>query len=77
MAPERLSSCITEKADVYRFGIVVMEIVCGRKNLDRTESNKFVHLLNDFIKQSEEDRLVDMVYSYCDGARKMSQISST
>ncbi|KAH0653798.1 hypothetical protein KY289_031476 [Solanum tuberosum] len=34
IAPEWLSSVITEKVDVYAFGIVLLEILCGRKNLD-------------------------------------------
>ncbi|KAK2642560.1 hypothetical protein Ddye_024323 [Dipteronia dyeriana] len=38
LAPELSSSIVTEKADVYSFGIVVMEVVCGRKNLDRSQS---------------------------------------
>lgn len=33
MAPEYLvRGQLTEKADVYSFGVLVLEIVCGRKN---------------------------------------------
>lgn len=33
MAPEYLvRGQLTEKADVYAFGVLVLEIVCGRKN---------------------------------------------
>lgn len=33
MAPEYLvKGQLTEKADVYSFGVLVLEIVCGRKN---------------------------------------------
>ncbi|KAI9198937.1 hypothetical protein LWI28_024750 [Acer negundo] len=35
LALELFSSIVTEKADVYSFGIVVIEVFCGRKNLDR------------------------------------------
>lgn len=34
MAPEYLvRGQLTEKADVYSFGVLVFEIVCGRKNI--------------------------------------------
>lgn len=34
MAPEYLvRGQLTEKADVYSFGVLVFEIVCGRKNV--------------------------------------------
>ncbi|XP_039154996.1 G-type lectin S-receptor-like serine/threonine-protein kinase SD2-5 [Eucalyptus grandis] len=36
LAPEWLSSIITEKVDVYSFGIVMLEVLCGRKNVDRS-----------------------------------------
>lgn len=33
MAPEYLvKGQLTEKADVYSFGVLVLEIICGRKN---------------------------------------------
>lgn len=33
MAPEYLvKGQLTEKADVYSFGVLILEIVCGRKN---------------------------------------------
>lgn len=33
MAPEYIvKGQLTEKADVYSYGVVVLEIVCGRKN---------------------------------------------
>ncbi|KAL7185269.1 hypothetical protein ACSBR2_027239 [Camellia fascicularis] len=37
LAPEWLSSIITEKVDVYSFGVVVLEMLCGRKILDRSQ----------------------------------------
>ncbi|KAG8634584.1 G-type lectin S-receptor-like serine/threonine-protein kinase SD2-5 [Manihot esculenta] len=61
LAPEWFSSVITEKADVYSFGIVVMEVVCGRKNLDRSQPEEFMHLLPIVMKKDEKDQLVDVV----------------
>ncbi|RWR89197.1 G-type lectin S-receptor-like serine/threonine-protein kinase SD2-5 [Cinnamomum micranthum f. kanehirae] len=57
LAPEWLSSKITEKVDVYSFGIVVLEIVCGRKNLDYSNPEESFHLLNLVKRNGEDDRL--------------------
>ncbi|XXG67512.1 hypothetical protein AAC387_Pa06g0843 [Persea americana] len=57
LAPEWLSSKITEKVDVYSFGIVVLEIVCGRNNLDYSNPEESVHLLNLVKINGEDDRL--------------------
>ena len=40
MAPEYLvRGQLTEKADVYSYGVLVLEIVCGRKNNVFVESS--------------------------------------
>jgi hypothetical protein len=64
MAPEWLSSVITEKVDVYSFGIVLLEILCGRKNFDRAQPEESMHLLHLLKKKIEEDRLLDLVDNY-------------
>ena len=61
MAPEWLSSAITEKVDVYSFGIVLLEILCGRKNLDRSQPEEAVYLLDLFKKNIAEHQLLDLV----------------
>ncbi|XP_006348915.1 G-type lectin S-receptor-like serine/threonine-protein kinase SD2-5 [Solanum tuberosum] len=62
LAPEWLSSVITEKVDVYAFGIVLLEILCGRKNLDWSQADEEdVHLLSVFRRKAEQDQLMDMV----------------
>ncbi|XVE54631.1 hypothetical protein DITRI_Ditri03aG0097500 [Diplodiscus trichospermus] len=61
MAPEWLSSFITEKVDVYSFGIVVLEILCGRKNMDPSQQEEDRHLLSVFRRKQEEGQLVDLV----------------
>ncbi|KAL5772155.1 hypothetical protein ACOSQ2_012079 [Xanthoceras sorbifolium] len=59
LAPELFRSIVTEKVDVYSFRIVVMEVVCGRKNLDQLQSEECMHLLLFFMKNVEVERLID------------------
>ena len=61
LAPEWLTSHITEKADVYSFGVVVMEIISGRKNLDTSRSEKSFHLITLLEEKLKSDRLVDLI----------------
>ncbi|KAL4575536.1 hypothetical protein LXL04_022383 [Taraxacum kok-saghyz] len=64
MAPEWLSSIITEKLDVYSFGIVVLEILCGRKNFDRSLPEESWHLLRVFESCWVQGTLLSIVDSY-------------
>ncbi|KAK9059935.1 hypothetical protein SSX86_020639 [Deinandra increscens subsp. villosa] len=64
MAPEWLSLVITEKVDVYSFGIVLLEMLCGRKNFDRSQPEESWHLLAVLQKCWEQNMLVDMVDKY-------------
>ncbi|PHT43610.1 hypothetical protein CQW23_17635 [Capsicum baccatum] len=62
LAPEWLRSVITEKVDVYAFGIVLLEVLCGRKNLDWSQDDEdSVHLLSVFSRKEEQEHLMDMV----------------
>ncbi|GKV23398.1 hypothetical protein SLEP1_g33133 [Rubroshorea leprosula] len=61
MAPEWLNSAITEKVDVYSFGIVVLEILCGRKNVDRSLPEEDAHLVSLFKRKVEDGQLLDLV----------------
>ncbi|CAN4104476.1 unnamed protein product [Withania somnifera] len=61
LAPEWLRSEITEKVDVYAFGIVLLELLCGRKNLDQSQADEDVHLLTVFRRKTEQQQLMDIV----------------
>ncbi|KAF5949220.1 hypothetical protein HYC85_015177 [Camellia sinensis] len=64
LANEWLSSIITEKVDVYGFGVVVLEMLCGHKNLDRSQPEEDMHLLGLFKRKAEEERLPNIVDKY-------------
>ncbi|XP_047320298.1 G-type lectin S-receptor-like serine/threonine-protein kinase SD2-5 [Impatiens glandulifera] len=62
MAPEWLSSIITEKVDVYSFGVMVLELLCGRKNVDLLQADEEdMYLLSVFKRKAEIGRLLDLV----------------
>lgn len=52
LAPEWQNSRITVKADVYSFGIVLLEIICGREH---------VHMLSLLEQKALKNRLMDVV----------------
>nr|CAD1842243.1 unnamed protein product [Ananas comosus var. bracteatus] len=64
LAPEWLTSIITEKADIYSFGIVVTEIICGRKNLDHSQPEESIHLITLLQEKAKTNRLLDLVDSH-------------
>ncbi|THG12045.1 hypothetical protein TEA_017418 [Camellia sinensis var. sinensis] len=66
LAPEWFSSIITKKVDFYSFGVMVLEMLCGRKNLDRSQLEEDMHLLDLFKRKAEEERLLDIVDKYND-----------
>ncbi|VAH55500.1 unnamed protein product [Triticum turgidum subsp. durum] len=61
LAPEWLTSQITEKADVYSFGVVVMEVINGRKNLDNSRSEESIHLITQLEEKVKTNRLVELI----------------
>ncbi|KAL5793587.1 hypothetical protein ACOSP7_002181 [Xanthoceras sorbifolium] len=61
IAPEWRKSKITVKADIYSFGIVLLEVVSARRNLDSSRSESSCHLLKLLQTKAEENRLLDIV----------------
>ncbi|KAG5597369.1 hypothetical protein H5410_038601 [Solanum commersonii] len=56
LVPEWLSSVITEKVDVYAFGIVLLEILCGRKAeqeqlMDMVDKNEDMQLHREAVTE--------------------------
>ncbi|CAA7398762.1 unnamed protein product [Spirodela intermedia] len=61
LAPEWLSSMITEMADVYSFGVVVLEVVTGRKNLDRSLPEEDALLVEVTRRKAQNGDLRDLI----------------
>ncbi|KAJ1282104.1 hypothetical protein BS78_03G024500 [Paspalum vaginatum] len=61
LAPEWLTSQITERVDIYSFGVVIMEIICGRKNLDYSQPQESVHLVSILQEKARDDQLEDLI----------------
>ncbi|KAL9996526.1 putative protein kinase RLK-Pelle-SD-2b family [Helianthus debilis subsp. tardiflorus] len=72
LAPEWLSSVITEKVDVYSFGIVLLEMLCGRKKYDRSQPEESWNLLDVLQKSWEQGTLLDMVDKYSEDMKTHS-----
>ncbi|CAN6247667.1 unnamed protein product [Urochloa humidicola] len=66
LAPEWLTSQITEKVDIYSFGVVVMEVICGRKNIDNSQPEESFHLINLLREKAQNNQLIDLIDKQCD-----------
>jgi serine/threonine protein kinase len=66
LAPEWLTSRITEKVDVYSFGVVIVEIISGRKNIDNSQPEKNVQLINLLQEKAQNNQLVDLIDKHSD-----------
>jgi hypothetical protein len=61
LAPEWLTSTITEKADIYSFGVVVLETVSGRKILDSNHPEGATNLINLLQEKMKVGQVLDIV----------------
>lgn len=58
LAPEWITNyAISERSDVYSFGMVLLEIIAGRKNFDPSETSEKAHFPSYAFKMMEEGRL--------------------
>ncbi|TKY74733.1 G-type lectin S-receptor serine/threonine-protein kinase SD2-5 [Spatholobus suberectus] len=61
LAPEWITNyAISEKSDVYSYGMVLLEIIGGRKNFDATETSEKSHFPTFAFKMMEEGKLRDI-----------------
>ncbi|KAM0944915.1 putative protein kinase RLK-Pelle-SD-2b family [Dioscorea sansibarensis] len=62
LAPEWLTNyAISEKSDVYSYGMVLLEIIGGRKNYDPRETSERAHFPSYAFRMMEEGRLRDVL----------------
>ncbi|XP_057960169.1 G-type lectin S-receptor-like serine/threonine-protein kinase SD2-5 isoform X2 [Malania oleifera] len=58
LAPEWITNyAISEKSDVYSYGMLLLEIIGGRKNFDPTEGSEKAHFPSYAFKMLEEGKL--------------------
>ncbi|KAI9191835.1 hypothetical protein LWI28_014201 [Acer negundo] len=64
LAPEWITNyAISEKSDVYSYGMVLLEIIGGRKNFDPNETSEKTHFPSYAFKKMEEGKLNDTLDS--------------
>jgi serine/threonine protein kinase len=61
LAPEWITNyAISEKSDVYSYGMVLLEIIGGRRNFDPAEGSDKVHFPTYAFKKMEEGKLKEL-----------------
>ncbi|KAL5559793.1 hypothetical protein UlMin_036004 [Ulmus minor] len=62
LAPEWITNyAISEKSDVYSYGMLLLEIIGGRKNYDPSETSEKSHFPSFAFKKLEEGKLRDII----------------
>jgi hypothetical protein len=76
LAPEWISGLpITHKADVYSFGMILLEIISGRRNSEKIEEGRFTYFPSYVaVKLSEGDDVMCLLDSSLEGNADAEQL---
>lgn len=78
LAPEWITNyAISEKSDVFSYGMVLLEIIGGRKNYDPSESSEKSHFPSYAFKMMEEGKLKDLIDRNLKVEEKDERVSTT
>ncbi|XP_047332195.1 cysteine-rich receptor-like protein kinase 43 [Impatiens glandulifera] len=62
MAPEyQMNGCLTMKVDVFSFGVVVLELLCGQKNTSFNMDPKYQNLIEWVYKTYKKGKALEVV----------------
>ncbi|ERM98381.1 hypothetical protein AMTR_s00072p00040840 [Amborella trichopoda] len=76
LAPEWISGvAITPKADVYSYGMTLLELISGRRNSDHSEDAKFGFFPNWAAKMIVEDKVLSLLDSKLEGNADISELN--
>ncbi|KAJ8751663.1 hypothetical protein K2173_025822 [Erythroxylum novogranatense] len=77
LAPEWITNyAISEKSDVYSYGMLLLEIIGGRKNYDPAESSEKSHFPSYAFKMMEEGKLRELLDSRLKLAEEDERVST-
>ncbi|KAF6153794.1 hypothetical protein GIB67_001027 [Kingdonia uniflora] len=75
LAPEYLQyGKATEKTDIFSFGVVVLELACGRRPIENTTSNRMINLVDWVWGLHSEGKLVEAADSRLKGEFKKEEM---
>ncbi|GLT25342.1 hypothetical protein SLA2020_004760 [Shorea laevis] len=77
LAPEWITNyAISEKSDVYSYGMLLLEIIAGRKNYDPDESSEKSHFPSYAFKMMEEGKMREILDSRLTMAENDDRVST-
>ncbi|GLT85325.1 hypothetical protein SLE2022_035160 [Rubroshorea leprosula] len=77
LAPEWITNyAISEKSDVYSYGMLLLEIIAGRKNYDPDESSEKSHFPSYAFKMVEEGKMREILDSRLTMAENEDRVST-
>jgi serine/threonine protein kinase len=77
LAPEWIFNyAISEKSDVYSYGMLLLEIIGGRKNSDPTQGSERAYLPSYAFKMMEEEKVREILDSKLEGYENDQRVAT-